>query len=363
MNFQFSNEQQSLQSEIARQVRSICPAENAMNVMNGDYQQRRLLYKQFANLGYTSIAFPEEYGGYGMGYLELCILAKELGRNVVPAPIFSSIYMAAEAILLYGSAGQKEKYLPKIASGELIATLAWSEKQINKGIASTACSYSGGVLNGVKIPVPDIDLADLIVVLAKSEFGELVWTLFDCTEAGMKSAPIRMVDDAWPHCEVQFTNASAELMPETSSEIDEVFYRSAIPLAFEQVGGAEQCLDMALEYALERKSFGHLIGSYQAIKHKLADIYASNELALSHAYYAGWALSSNNSEIRRAASGVRIAATRAYESASSENIHIHGGMGFTWESICHLYYKRSRMYALSLGSERQWNSRLIESLK
>lgn len=363
MNFQFSREQEALQREVARQVKSICPAEKAMDVMNGDFELRRLLYKKFAELGYTSIAFPEQYGGYGMGYLELCILAKEVGRNVVPAPIFSSVYMAAEAILLYGSEEQKGKYLPKIASGELVATLAWSEENINKGIASTTCSYSGGVLNGSKIPVPDVDLADLIVVLAKSESGELVWTLYDCSDAGMKSTRVRMVDGAWPHSAIQFTNATADLLPVNNAEIDEVFYRSAIPLAFEQIGGAEQCLDMALEYALERKSFGNLIGSYQAIKHKLADLYAGNEVALSHAYYAGWALSSNNADVRRAASGVRIAATRAFENASSENIHIHGGMGFTWESNCHLYYKRSRMYSLSLGSERQWNKRLIDSLK
>src|SRR6202034_675401 len=139
--------------------------------------------------------------------------------------------------------------------------------------------------------------------------------------------------------------------------------RAAVLLAFEQLGGADRALEMAKGYALERYAFGRPIGGYQAIKHKLADMYVKNELARSNAYYGAWALASDAAELPLAAAAARVAATEAFHLASKENIQTHGGMGFTWEVDCHLYYRRSKHLALTLGSAPWWQDRLITELE
>ncbi|MEI9987895.1 MAG: acyl-CoA dehydrogenase family protein [Aliidongia sp.] len=134
-------------------------------------------------------------------------------------------------------------------------------------------------------------------------------------------------------------------------------------MAFEQIGGAQACLDMARDYALERYAFGRPIGSFQAIKHKLADVYIATELARSNAYYGAWALATEAAELPLAAAAARVAATEAFHLASKENIQTHGGMGFTWETDCHLYYRRSKHLALTLGSAPWWQDRVIAELE
>jgi alkylation response protein AidB-like acyl-CoA dehydrogenase len=142
-----------------------------------------------------------------------------------------------------------------------------------------------------------------------------------------------------------------------------VLDRAAVLMAFEQLGGADVCLEMAKDYALNRYAFGRKIGSFQAIKHKLADMYVGNELARSNSYYGAWALSTNAAELPEAAASARIAATDAFHFASKENIQTHGGMGFTWELDCHLYYRRAKLLGLSLGASRGWKDRLVTYLE
>lgn len=362
MNFEFSREQMTLQEEIRRQVSGACPIERVMKVMDGDSGERLVIWRELAELGYQAIAMPEEAGGYGLGYLELCLLAQELGRHVVPIPMLSSIYLAAETLLLHGSRAQREKHLPLIASGERVATLAWSEAggQVSRGQIATV--YSDGKLNGEKLPVADADIANIFVVLASRD-GLPGYYLVDGADDTLATEPLAVIDEAWPHASVQLRNTAAEPLAEGTADVSAVFYRAAVLVAFEQIGGAQACLQSAIEYAHERKAFGRSIASFQAIKHKLADIYAATELALSHAYYAAWALQHTDVSLHRAAAGARIAATRAYELASAEMIQVFGGMGYTWESHCHLYYKRSRMLALALDSEPTWQKRLVEELR
>ncbi|MET0882955.1 MAG: acyl-CoA dehydrogenase family protein, partial [Acidimicrobiales bacterium] len=143
---------------------------------------------------------------------------------------------------------------------------------------------------------------------------------------------------------------------------EQVFDRAAVLLAFEQVGGADRCLEMAKEYALERYAFGRQIGSYQAIKHKLADMYVKNELARSNAYYGAWALSTGSAELGVAACLARISATEAFQSAAEEGLHVHGGIGFTWEHDAHLFLRRSRLLAVELGAARRWKRTLVHRL-
>jgi acyl-CoA dehydrogenase len=361
MNFEFSQDQILLQEEIRRQISGACPLERVMKVMDGDTTERLKIWREFAELGYQATAMPEDLGGYGLGYLELCLLAQELGRHVVPVPMISSIYLASEALLLHGSEAQKDKYLPLIASGERVASLAWSEPGRRVANGNIATRFADGMLTGEKLPVADADIADLFVVLAQSE-GQSRFCLVDGSDSTLVAQPLAVIDEAWPHARLQMSGTPAELLPVNEVDVDEVFYRAAVLVAFEQIGGAQACLRSAIDYAQERVVFGRSVASFQAIKHKLADVYAATELALSHAYYASWALQQNDKSLRRAAAGARIAATRAYELASAELIQVHGGMGYTWESHCHLFYKRSRMLALALDSEPTWQRRLVEQL-
>ena len=310
-------------------------------------------------------AIPEEFGGLGLGHLELCVIAEELGRAVAPIPFASTVYLLAEAIMLAGDAGQKAEYLPKIAAGELIGALATSEGPGVVSASSLQCTVESGKLSGTKIPVTDGDVAGVCLVLAK-EGGKPGLFLVDLTGPGVTREVLKTLDPTRDAAKLVFAGAPAKRLGaagEGMNLLEQIMDRAAVLLAFEQCGGADRCLEMAKAYALERFAFGRVIASYQAIKHKLADIYVKNELARSNAYYGAWALNTNAPELPVAASAARIAASEAYWFASKENIQTHGGIGFTWEMDCHLFYRRSRQLSLVAGAPRVWKERLVSHLE
>jgi len=212
--------------------------------------------------------------------------------------------------------------------------------------------------------------ADYAVVLARAsdEPGErgLALALVDLKGAGVTRRAEDSIDPSRKHAEIKFDGAAAEALDKPGegwSITSRVLDRAAILTAFEQVGGADQCLVMAKDYAMTRYAFGRPIGSFQAIKHKLADMYVNNELARSNAYYGAWALSTNARELPLAAAAARVSATQAFDYASKESTQTHGGIGFTWEVDCHLFYKRSRELGLSLGPQRSWKEKLVTQLE
>jgi alkylation response protein AidB-like acyl-CoA dehydrogenase len=284
---------------------------------------------------------------------------------VAPIPFASTVYMLAEAVMLAGDDAQKAQILPRIAAGELIGALATSEGPGLLTPSTLQASVSGGKLTGVKLPVTDGDIADVALVLAK-ENGKPGLFLVDLTGEGVAREPLKTLDPTRDAAKLTCTNAPATrlgLAGEGFPLLEQVLDRAAVLLAFEQCGGADRCLDMAKGYALERYAFGRVIGSYQAVKHRLADAYVKNQLARSNAYYGAWALNTNAPELPVAASAARIAASEAFWFASKENIQIHGGIGFTWEMDCHLFYRRSRQLALVAGSPRVWKERLVSQLE
>jgi alkylation response protein AidB-like acyl-CoA dehydrogenase len=315
-------------------------------------------------------AIPEQYGGLGLGYLELCVIAEELGRALAPVPFSSTVYQFAEAILAAGSEEQKQRLLPKIAAGEIVGTLARAENAgaiLPKNIRT---SFRNGKLTGKKTPVVDGGIADYAVVLARSsdEAGErgLQLVLVDLKQNSIKRRTVETVDPSRGYAEITFDNANAEALGKTGeawSIANSVLDRAAILMAFEQVGGADACLKMAKAYAMERYAFGRPIASFQAIKHKLADMYVNTELARSNAYYGAWALSTGARELPLAAAAARISATQAFDYAAKENIQTHGGIGFTWEADVHFYYKRARQLSLALGAQRVWKDKLVTELE
>jgi acyl-CoA dehydrogenase len=370
MNFDFSDDQKMLRDQARKFLAEKCPIKAVRSVLEGEQGHDAALWKGIAEMGWLGTAIPESYGGLGLGYLELCVVAEELGRVLAPVPFASTVYLFAEALLAAGSEEQKLKLLPKIAAGELIGTFARAEGAGAVTPKSIRTSFKGGKLTGKKTAVADGMDAQYAVVLARAsdEAGErsLALALVDLTAAGVKRRPLDSIDPSRKHAEIMFDGAAAEALGATGegwSVASRVLDRAAVLMAFEQVGGADSCLAMAKEYALNRYAFGRQIASYQAIKHKLADIYIGNELARSNAYYGAWALSTNARELPLAAAAARVSATQAFDFAAKENTQTHGGVGYTWEFDCHLFYKRSRDLALAIGAQRTWKEKLVNELE
>ncbi len=370
MNFDFSDDQKLLRDQARKFLAEKCPPKAVRAVLEGEAGYDRALWKAIAEMGWLGTAIPENCGGLGLGYLELCVVAEELGRALAPVPFSSTVYLFAEALLAAGSEQQKSRLLPRVADGTLIGTFARAEGPGAVTPKSTRVSFRNGKLSGIKTAVVDGMDADFAVVLARTsdEPGErgLSLALVDLNAAGVMRKAQDSIDPSRKHAQITFDAAPAEALGtpgEGWAVASRVLDHAAVMMAFEQVGAADACLVMARDYALNRYAFGRPIASYQAIKHKLADMYVNNELARSNAYYGAWALSTGAPELPLAAAAARVCATQAFDYAAKENIQTHGGVGFTWEFDCHLYYKRSRELALSLGPQRLWKDRLVSALE
>jgi alkylation response protein AidB-like acyl-CoA dehydrogenase len=373
MNFDFSDEQKQMRDEARKFLSEKCAPKAVRAVLDGKEPYDRDLWKGLAEMGFLGVAIPEEFGGAGAGHLELCVIAEEMGRALAPVPFSSTVYLAAEALLIAGSAAQKQKWLPKIATGEAIGTLALFEGKGNPSPQAIKLAASGNTLNGVKKPVPDGAIADLVIVAARTgssgRESDISLFLVDVKtggEAGVSVKALANIDPTRGQAELTFKDCKAELLGAAGEGwgiISQVLDRAAVLIAFEQVGGADRALEMGRDYALDRIAFGRPIGSFQAVKHMLADMYVAATLARSNCYYGAWALSTNASELPEAAAASRISATQAFQHCSKNNIQVHGGMGFTWEFDCHMYYRRANALALGLGSLSYWEDALIDRMR
>jgi alkylation response protein AidB-like acyl-CoA dehydrogenase len=366
MDFDFSPEQQQLKDQARRFLADRCDRTAVRAVLDGPQSYDAKLWQGLADQGYLGAAIPEAYGGLGAGYLELCVIAEELGRAVAPVPFSSSIGIAAELLLNAGTEAQKQRWLPALANGKTIATLALAERPGRVTAASIETRAEHGRLSGRKLPVADGDIAHLAIVAARDAVGAVSLHLVDLTGAGVQREVLPSIDPTRSQARIDFTQAEAEPLGAPGAGlaiIDAVFDRAAVLMAFEQVGGADQALQAACDYAQERFAFGRPIGSLQAIKHMLADMYVSATLARSNAYYGAWALSTDSKELPEAAATARVSATQAYQHCARNNIQVHGGMGFTWEFDCHLHYRRANLLALALGSLSEWEDLLVERLR
>ena len=364
MNFDFSDEQRQLRDQARRFLTEHSTSKRIRQVLDGVAPYDRAMWQEIAAMGWLGAAVPEEYGGAGLGHVGLCVLAEELGRALAPVPFASSVYLATEALLLAGSEAQKAELLPKLAAGELIGTLAWAEGAGNPNPAQIKARIIGGKLTGVKWPVPDGGIADIALVVARDETDRVVLALVRLGGAGVHPEALTTIDPTREQAKLSFDSVPVEVLPGDGWDtLERVLDRAAVLIAFEQVGLAQACLDMAVAFAMERHAFGRPIGSFQAIKHKLADVYVATELARSNAYYGAWALSAGAGELPLAAAAARVSATEAAWFAAKENIQTHGGIGFTWEMDCHLYYRRAKLLGLTLGSAPWWKDRVVAALE
>jgi acyl-CoA dehydrogenase len=373
MNFDFSDDQKLLKEQVRKFLADKCPTKVVRRVLDGNETHAEEVWKGLVDLGVPGVGIPEEFGGLGLSPLELCVVAEEIGRAAAPVPFDTSVVLATEALKLAGSEAQKKKWLPLLASGEAIGTLAIAEGPQPPRPRNIRTTFGGGRLDGKKVPVADGEAATFAVVLANtggqnSNMGDraVSLVLVDLKQSPVNAKRVETIDPARKHAELTFNAAASELLGAEGEGwrlLERLYDAAAVYFAFAQVGGAEAAMWMARDYALQRQAFGRAIGSYQAIKHKLADCYVKLELARSNAYYGAMMLTDGGADLPLAAAAARIAATEAYDFAAKENIQTHGGIGFTWEADTQFHYRRARVMALSIGGPMAWKDKLVSRLE
>jgi alkylation response protein AidB-like acyl-CoA dehydrogenase len=292
------------------------------------------------------------------------LVAEEVGRALAPVPFASSVYLATEALQLAGTPEQKKTYLPELAAGERIGTLTLVEGPGQPTPSSIKTTFEKGRLNGSKFGVPDGNIANLAVVVAQSSAGPTL-ALVDLGGQGVQRKALASIDPTQSSAAITFQDAVAEPLGspgEGWTLAERLFDRAAVLLAFEQLGGAQRALEITREYMMERFAFGRPIASFQALKHRMSEMYCAIELARSNNYYGAWALSTDAEELGIAACNARVSTAQAAELVTMEMIQLHGGVGFTWEYDCHLFYRRAKHQSALLGPATHWRDKLIERL-
>ncbi|MHB8465737.1 MAG: acyl-CoA dehydrogenase family protein [Acidimicrobiales bacterium] len=356
MNFAFSEEQEELRKSVRRFLEDKSPETEVRRLMETDDGYDPSVWSQMAQqLGLQGLAIPEEFGGSGFTYVELIVVLEEMGRALLCAPYFSTVALAANALLASGDDAAKKEYLPGIASGEVIATVAlaedagrWDEEGITLAASKAGDSYT---LTGSKNFVLDGHTASLIIVPARTAAGVSLFAVAG-DASGLTRTALSTMDQTRKQAKLEFAGTPARLIGTDGAgwaALSKTLDLAAVALAAEQVGGAQKVLEMSVEYAKVRVQFGRPIGSFQAIKHKCADMLLEVESAKSAAYYAGWAAAEDSDELPVVASLAKAYCSDAYFHATAENIQIHGGIGFTWEHPAHLYFKRAKSSELYLG--------------
>ena len=348
MNFDFSDSCKQIQAEVRRVLERVCTMTEVRRCLDQGIASAST-WRALVDLGVVGAAVPERWGGSGLGVMELAVSAEEIGRACTPTPSLPSIYLATEALLRAGTDRQRERWLPLLANGASVGCVA---------LAPAGLQRLDGRLSGRLSVVAAGLAADFIVI----DFPDIP-ALVDLRQAAIRRQAHRCIDPGYPVAEIMFDQAAFEpLDGPLDGPLDSLVDHAAILLAFEQLGGADRALTMARSYATQRRAFGRTIASYQAVKHKLADVWVKNEIARGHAYYGAWALSATDPHLPLAAAAARVSASDAFEHAAQENVQVHGGFGFTWESDCHPLYKRARSSALALGSSLAWRRELTTRL-
>ncbi len=361
VNFDFSDEQNMLRDQARRYLGEASSKENVRKWLDSKTTATATLWQALAEMGWLGAAIDEDHGGLGLGGLELCVLAEELGRALTPVPFFSTVCVAAELLQRCPAAPRRDGLLGAIAAGTAIVSLTNGlEQAIATGHGLP--QWSDGVVSGVCERVPDLMEATALLTIAREPDGTLVVLAVAADAAGVGRQALAGFDDLRPHGRLTLASAAAEVLlrgTEAASLLEKIRDRAAIYTAFEQVGTAESAMSLAREYTLQRYAFGRPLAGNQAVKHRLADMLVKNELARSNAYYGAWALVNDESALPQAAAAARLSATEALIFAAEEGLHLHGGIGYTWEADCHLYLRRARLLAVSLGGAAAWSRRLL----
>jgi alkylation response protein AidB-like acyl-CoA dehydrogenase len=354
MQFGLSESQEILKDSARKFFAGECPISEVRRLMETDTAYDSALWAKLAEQGYTGIIFPEEYGGVGLGKVELILLMEEAGRALLPGPFFSTVALAGTAIDAIATSEQKKKYLSPICRGEARSTVAVLESSASWNLADIRMTATDGKLTGEKLFVTDAAVANFLLVVARNGVF-----LVNAKAPGLTISPMSGMDFTRKLYAVQFHNTPAEKLGETSG-LSKPLGVATAALAAEMVGGMQRTLDITVEYAKTRKQFGKPIGIFQAVQHQCADMYLETESARSAAYYAAWALEENSPDAAAAVSIAKMYASDASRTVGNRGIQIHGGMGFTWENDLHLYYRRAKSSETAFGDATFHRERIAQ---
>jgi len=363
MDFELGEEQVMLKTSARDFLEKECPKQLVRDMMDDEKGYPPELWKQMADLGWLGLTFPEEYGGVGSSFLDLAVLLEESGRALLPTPFIPTVVLAGQPIVVAGTEEQKQQFLPKIASGDLIMTLALMEPSgsIEAADITVKATPSGDdfIISGTKLFVPSAHVADYLLCVTRTKDSankEDGITLF-LVDTGTNGIHIETLKTMTGEklCEVTFDNVA---VPKKNmlGELDKgwaimkrVLDEATVAECAWMTGGARWAMETTIEYAKERVQFGRPIGSFQAIQHKLADIAVEVEGATSIMYYAAWAISENDPDLSLAASMAKAWCSETYKHATFDGVQIHGGIGFTWDHDMHLYFKRAKSGEVTYG--------------
>jgi alkylation response protein AidB-like acyl-CoA dehydrogenase len=351
MNFGLSESQRILRENARKFLATECPMAEVRRIMETGTAHDAGLYQKMAEQGFTGIIFPEQYGGLGLGKVEMAVLLEEMGRALVPGAYFSSVCMAGAVINEAASEGQKKHYLTPIAEGAKLATLALAEANGSWHPQSVKIEADGSLLNGTKLFVTDAAVADYMIVVAKLK-DDLALFIVDAKQKGITVTAMPNMDLTRKVYLVQFMDVSGEPLATGAAARGALHHAmniAELALAAELTGGMQRSMEIAVEYSKTRKQFGKPIGSYQAVQHQCADMYFWTEGSRSAALYAGWALDNKAQDAEKAVAIAKMYASDSGREVGNRAIQVHGGMGFTWENDCHLFYRRAKANEVMLG--------------
>jgi alkylation response protein AidB-like acyl-CoA dehydrogenase len=367
MDFAFSSDQQLLKNSARAFLDEHCKSAFVRRMMDDPVGHDDGMWKELAQLGWLGLPLPDEYGGAGLGLVETAIVVEEMGRVAYPGPYFATVVLAGSALAGAGDGAQKERWLTAIASGQARATLALQEEQLDWGsdAVTTRAERSGReyLLTGVKRFVPWAHVADALLIPARSPEGVSLF-LVEASAPGLQLSPLTGIDLATRWSEVRLAGTPATPVGEAgqaASTLDAVLRRAAVAAAAEMLGAARKCLDLSVEYAKVREQFGQPIGSFQAIRHKCAEMLLEVENSHAATYYAAWAQDAGAEDAELAASVAKAYVGDAARRVSGEAIQVHGGIGFTWEYDLHLYFKRAKSLE-GLYGDSDWHREQIVRL-
>jgi len=375
MDFGFSEEQEMLRKSARDFLADESPMTYVRRMMEDDRGFTDAQWNKMAELGWMGLILPERYGGAGLDFVDMVVVLEEMGRAVLPGPFFSTAVLGGVALLEGGSDAQKQAYLPKLAAGELRATLAQLEPNARwdaDGVELEARKNGSGYrLSGTKLFVPDAHTAGLLIVAgreagAKGADGVTLF-LVDAGAPGIKITLLKTMDQTRKLCEVVLEDVRVPADRVLGAPgggwklLERIVDRGKVGLCAEMCGGAQKVLEMSVEYAKVREQFGRPIGSFQAIQHKCANMLVEVESSKSATYYAAWAVANDVPEAPLAAAMAKAYCSDAYRHTAGEGIQIHGGIGFTWEHDMHIYFKRAKSSEVTFG-DATWNREIVAQL-
>lgn len=343
MQFGLSESQEILRDSARKFFAGECPIAEVRRLMETETAYDAVLWSKLVAQGYTGVIFPEEYGGAGLGVVELALLMEEAGRVLLPGPFFSTVVLVGTALHLCASTAQKREYLAPICEGRARATLAMLETGASWDFENVRMKVDGDRLNGEKLFVTDAAAANYILVAAKDGLY-----VVEGNSPGLTIAEMHGMDLMRKLYAIKFRDVPGKKL-ENSSLLPRALDIATVALVAEMTGGMQRSLDITVEYAKTRKQFGKPIGAFQAVQHQCADMYLETESSRSAAYYAAWALQENALDAARAAAIAKMYASDASRTVGNRAIQVHGGMGFTWENDLHLYYRRAKASETMLG--------------